>query len=102
MKVQYVAEDGAIFDTEIECVTHETRTAFGSDARFVNTVDEILTPLVSEDDRGNAVIHFDHDDEKIQVAIAIAKSFEDLRSMFEAIFDEQAKKKRPSKRRVRA
>jgi hypothetical protein len=102
MKVQYVAEDGAIFDTEIACVTHETRTAFGSDARFVNSVDETLASLVSEDDRGNAVIYFGDDDDKIRVATAIASHFETLQTAYDIILADFNRKTRPSKRRARA
>jgi hypothetical protein len=103
MKVQYVAEDGAIFDTEIACVTHETRTAFGSDARFVNSVDETLASLVSEDDRGNAVIYFGDDDDKIQVATAIASHFGSLSNAYEIILAKFNKDTRPAKKKkVRA
>ena len=69
MKVQYVAEDGTTFDNEVECKQHELHTAFGSDARFVNAVDEMLTPLIGTDDRGNGVIWFDTEEEDILIVL---------------------------------
>jgi len=85
MKVQYVADDGTSFDTEVECKSYELSQTFGADTRFLNVVDDMLTYLVSADDRGNPVIPFETEDEKTRVSIAIATDFQRLKDAFDVI-----------------
>jgi len=98
MKVQYVADDGKVFDTEIECLNHETLTAFGSDVRFVNMVDTILSAITSQDDRANEVILFEDEEDKIRVATILAKHLRALLEVFELIEYEHSPTKVPKRK----
>ena len=89
MKVQYVADDGTSFETEVECKSYELSQTFGADTRFLNVVDAMLQHLVTGDDRGNPVINFETEDEKTRVSIAIASHFETLRVAYETMCDDQ-------------
>jgi hypothetical protein len=85
MKVRYVADDGTLFETEKECEAYELSQTFGADTRFVNVVDDMFYHLVSTDDRGNPVIPFETEEEKIKVSIAIARNFQKLEDAYDTI-----------------
>jgi hypothetical protein len=88
MKVQYVADDGTIFGSEVECMNYEAYSAFGSDTRFVDVVESMLSPLVAREDRGYKCIYFEAEDEKSAVARAIARNFYALSQVFEEVKNE--------------
>lgn len=92
MKIQYVAEDGTTFDSEVECMNHETYAVFGSDARFLDVVESILEPLVNFDSQSNKCIYFESSFNKTNVAITLAKNFYTLMQAFDEIKNELSQK----------
>jgi hypothetical protein len=99
MKVQYVAEDGSIFGSKSECRTYELCASCGSDAEFVNAVDKIFGSLVSTDDRGNRVIPFDDELDKVRFCTKLGAGFTELRAVFKKLKSEcEAKLPEPKRR----
>jgi len=75
MKIQYVADDGIAFDTEMDCREYEQTTAVGSDPDFINAIVAALRPIIHETDEGYNAISFDDAADYAKVAVAIAKNF---------------------------
>lgn len=96
MKIQYVADDGTAFETEIECKEYEKSVSFGSDVRFVDVIADILSPVTHTSDRGYAVIDFEEGDDQIDVAIALAKNFEKLSEAYYRVSSEPLELKKVS------
>jgi hypothetical protein len=86
MKIQYVAEDGTVFDVEADCKEHEQVTCRGAHPRFVQAVAEALCKRVTYvDDRGTQIIPFDDDSDTAKVAIAIARHLDTLVAVYDSI-----------------
>jgi|ERR1700682_3724243 len=89
MKVQYLADDGTIFNTESDCINYEQREPISSDPRFVNIVDSILDHLTTSSDvLGTRVIYFENDEDKLKVSKALAANIGDLLTVYNTIEEE--------------
>lgn len=95
----FQAHDGKQFEHKADCVAYETKQSIGSDARFVNALEEAIKPIISADDRGSAAVFGDVDDNGgdngfTELAVHIANNMPHLWEVYNVVAQDRRPKKR--------
>jgi hypothetical protein len=93
----FQAHDGKQFENKEDCRAYEKDQSIGSDARFVNALEEAIRSIISSDDRGNTCVFGDVNDNGgdigfIELAVHIANSMPHLWDVYNVV--EQGRKPR--------